>query len=196
MGDPTEAVAARPPSQWPVWEQRLWQERGAVVTVAVQAPAKPAHGRLERRELWALSDPVWNQQVGELGTHGQSWPAVQQLWRLVRRRVDGHTGEISEEVTFGISSLPPTRADADRLLRMLRSYWRIENRLHYVRDVTMGEDASQVRSGAAPQVVAGLRNLSLALLRRAGVANIAERLRTCAGRPAVAVALVLGRSHP
>ena len=175
-----------------MWERRRWQERGAILTVAVQAPAKPAHGRLERRELWALCDPVWNKQVGELGTHGQPWPAVQQLWRLVRRRVDCRTGEIGEEVTFGVSSLPPERADADRLLRMIRRYWQIENRLHHVRDVSMGEDASQVRSCAAPQVVAGLRNLSLALLRRSGVANVAARLRTFAGRPAAAVALVLG----
>jgi hypothetical protein len=178
-----------------VWEQRRWQGRGAVLTVAVQAPAKPAHGRLERRELWALADPVWNGQVGELGTRAQPWPDVQQLWRLVRRRIDCRTGEISEEVTFGITSLSPARADAARLLGSIRRYWRIENRLHYVRDVTMGEDASPVRSGAAPQVVAGLRNLSLALLRRTGVANVAESLRTFAGRPAAAVALVLGQPH-
>lgn len=180
---------------WPIWEQRRWRERGGVLTVAAQAAPKLAHGRLERRELWALGDPVWNGQVGELGTCGQPWPGVQQLWRLVRRRVNGHTGEIREEVTFGVTSLSPDRADADRLLRLIRGYWRIENRLHYVRDVALGEDASQVRSGAAPQVVAGLRNLSLAVLRRAGVATITERLRTFAGRPAAAVALVLGASH-
>jgi hypothetical protein len=162
----------------------------------VQAPAKPSHGRLERRELWALADPAWNRQVGELGTHGQPWPHVHQLWRLVRRRIDTHTGEITEEVTFGISSLPPDRADADHHLRMIRSYWGIENRLHRVRDVTMGEGASQVRTGAAPQAVAGLRNLGLALLRRSGVSNIAESLRTFAGRPTHAVALVLGRAPP
>jgi hypothetical protein len=127
--------------------------------------------------------------------HAQPWPGVRQLWRLVRRRVDGRTGEIREEVTVGSSSLPPERADADTLLGIIRSYWRIENRLHSVRDVTMGEDASQVRSGAAPQVVAALRNLSLALRRRSGVATVAERLRTFAGRPAAAIALVLGPSH-
>ena len=59
----------------------------------------------------------------------------------------------------------------------------------------MGEDAAQVRTGPAPQVVAGLRNLSLALLRRAGVDNIAERLRTFATRPAAAVTLVLGTAQ-
>ncbi|MCL4543772.1 MAG: hypothetical protein M1118_04095 [Chloroflexi bacterium] len=140
-----------------MWEQRLWQERGAVLTVAVQAPAKPAHGRLERRDLWALGDPAWNGQVGELGTHGQPWPAIQQLWRLIRRRVDCCTGEISAEVTFGISSLSSERANATRLLRLIRRYWRSENRLHDVRDVSMGEDASQVRSGVANVAATHLR---------------------------------------
>ena len=79
---------------------------------------------------------------------------------------------------------------------MVRSYWGIEHRLQRVRDASMGEDASQVRTDAAPQVVAGLRNVTVALLRRAGVATIAERLRTFAGRPAAAVALVLSRSPP
>lgn len=180
-------------ASWPLWEQRAWRERGAALTVAVQAPAKPAHGRLERRELWALADPIRAGQAGELGTRGDAWPRVRQFWRLVRRRVDTRTGVITEEVAFGVSSLPPERADADRLLRLIRGYWAIENRLHYVRDVAMGEDASQVRSGAAPQAVAGLRNLGLALLRRSGADNIAERLRTFAGRPAAAVALVLGQ---
>jgi hypothetical protein len=189
-------VPLRPVSGWPAWEQRAWQKRGATLTVAVQAAGKPSHGRVERRELWALADPVWNRQVGELGAVGQPWPHVQQLWRLTRRRTDPRTGETSVEVTLGISSLPPARADAERHLSMIRSYWGIENRLHHVRDVTMGEDASQVRTDAAPQVVAGLRNVTLALLRRSGVSNIAERLRTFAGRPAAAVALVLGRSPP
>jgi hypothetical protein len=72
-----------------------------------------------------------------------------------------------------------------------REYWGIENKLHRVRDVTCGEDDSQVRSGAAPQVCAALRNLMIALLRRTGVENIAAALRTHSGRPRAALALVL-----
>jgi DNA-binding LacI/PurR family transcriptional regulator len=125
--------------------------------------------------------------VGALGTVGQPWPHVRQLWRLTRRRTDPRTGETRVEVTLGISSLPPTRADAERHLRMIRNYWGIENRPHRVRDVTMGEDASQVRTDAAPQVIGGLCNVTLAPLGRSGVSNIAERLRTFAGRPAAAV---------
>jgi hypothetical protein len=60
----------------------------------------------------------------------------------------------------------------------------IENRLHYVRDVTLGEDASRIRTGSAPQVMAGLRNAAITLLRGLGVTNVAEALRENAYRVA------------
>ena len=50
---------------------------------------------------------------------------------LVRWRVDGRAGEIREEVTFGVSSLPPAGAGPHRLLRRIRGCWQIENRLHH-----------------------------------------------------------------
>ena len=100
------------------------------------------------------------------------------------------TGEIEDEVTYAITSLPPERADAARLLALLRDHWRIENGLHHVRDVTCDEDRCPIRTGAAPQVCAAVRNLVLALLRRAGAPNIAAALRTYAGRWHDAIALV------
>jgi hypothetical protein len=71
-----------------------------------------------------------------------------------------------------------------------RAPWR-ENRLNWVRDVTMEEDRSSIRSGAAPQVCAGLRNLVIALLRQSGTTHSAAALRTFSARPRDAVALVL-----
>ena len=65
-----------------------------------------------------------------------------------------------------------------KLLEYVRGHWGIENRLHYVRDVTLGEDASQVRTGAAPQVMAALRNVVLGLLRSGGETNIAAAIRS------------------
>ena len=94
-------------------------------------------------------------------------------------------------MTYAVTSLPPERADARTLLGHLRGHWGIENKTHWVRDVTFDEDRSQVRTGAAPQVMAAMRNLVLALLRRAGHANIAAALRTYPGRPADAVTLIL-----
>jgi len=85
-------------------------------------------------------------------------------------------------VVFGITSLTPAQASPARLLTLNRGHWRIENRLHWVRDVTFDEDRSQVRRGAAAHAMASLRNLAIGLLRLAGAGNIAAALRHCAAR--------------
>jgi hypothetical protein len=80
-------------------------------------------------------------------------------------------------VAYAITSVPKEQADAARLLGWWRGHWGIENRSHYVRDVTLGEDASRVRTGSAPQVLAAFRNAAIGWLRLQGVGNIAEALR-------------------
>lgn len=67
-------------------------------------------------------------------------------------------------MSYAATSLSPAEADAGRLLALLRDHWRIENQLHFVRDVTLGEDACRVRTGSAPQVLAALRNAVVHLL--------------------------------
>ena len=140
--------------------------------------------------LWALTDPALNARAGEAGVHGTAWPHLAQVCRVERERVHLGAGLIQREVTFAVTSRPPGRAGAARLLAALRGHWGIENKLHHVRDVTFDEDRSQIRTGAAPQATAACRNLAIALLRRAGHANIAAATRTYAGRPHAAVALV------
>jgi hypothetical protein len=157
---------------------------------------KARHGRREVRRLWALADPEINAYVGSSGTHGTPWPHVQQVCRLDRERVVRRRGQVvrtDREVSYAITSLPPARAGAERLLQLNRGHWGIENRVHWVRDVTFDEDRCQVRSGAAPQALAACRNLVLALLRRRpeGCPNVAAALRTYAARPQQAVTLVL-----
>ena len=100
--------------------------------------------------MWALADPELNGYVGSAGTVGEAWPHLQQVCRLERQRVV--KGKKQVDVSYAISSLPATDADARRLLSLSRGHWGIENRLHWVRDVTFDEDRSQVRTGAAPQV--------------------------------------------
>ena len=78
---------------------------------------------------------------------------------------------------YAITSLPPERADAKLLLHIWRSHWAIENRLHWVRDVTFGEDRCRIRRGHGPQVCSAFRNAAISLLRRCGVTNIAAELR-------------------
>jgi hypothetical protein len=81
------------------------------------------------------------------------------------------------ELHYKITSLSADQANPTDLLQLSRSHWSIENQLHYVRDVTLGEDASRIRTGAAPQAMAAIRNLVLTVLRLAGATNLASGLR-------------------
>ncbi len=171
----------------PVWLAREWERDG--VTFTRHREVSPGHGRTEVREAWALSDPDLNRYVGSAGTAGKAWPSLRQIVRLKRERTV--QGKTTTETAYLVTSCAPDAADAQRLLGYSRDHWQIENRLHWVRDETLGEDRSQIRSGAAPQVMAALRNLTLTLLRRRGHTNIAAALRTFAGRPTAAIDLLL-----
>jgi predicted transposase YbfD/YdcC len=89
-------------------------------------------------------------------TKKQEWAGLKQGFELTRERTE--KGKKTVEVVYGITSLSPKRADAERLLELTREHWGIENGLHYRRDVTLGEDQSRIRKGTAPQVMAALRN--------------------------------------
>ena len=128
------------------------------------------HGRLEERDLTASC----------LLAEYHDWPYLAQVVRVERTRTTKL--KVEHEVVYGITSLPSAVADADRLLRISRAHWRIENGLHYRRDVTLQEDASQVRRGCAPQVLAALNNLVCSLCARAGSSNLAELQRVVARR--------------
>jgi hypothetical protein len=106
-----------------------------------------------------------------------TWPGVGQVLHRTCQRVILKTGAIEEEITYGVTSLPPSEASAAHLEALWRGHWTIDNRVHYVRDVTWGEDASQVRSGNAPQALAALRNGLLSLLRARGWSQIADATR-------------------
>ena len=118
------------------------------------------------------------------------WPGHAQVLELRRLVTDKRTGRTRQGVVYGITSLDPERASAAQLLRLWREHWHIENRLHWVRDVTFDEDRSQVRVGHAPQVMATLRNVAISLLRLCGAENIAAACRRHAARPAEALAAV------
>ena len=157
---------------------------------------KARHGRREQRSLWVLADPELNGYVGSSGEHGLPWPHLAQVCRLERRRTLLRAGRVigqQAEVSYAITSRPPEQAGAAELLQTLRGHWGIENKIHWVRDVTFDEDRCQVRSGAAPQALAACRTLAIALIRRrdGAAAPIASALRTHAGRPASAVQLAL-----
>jgi predicted transposase YbfD/YdcC len=103
------------------------------------------------------------------------WPGLAQVCRIERWREFGDKKE--HEIAYAITSVPRAQADAAQLLQWNRGHWCIENCSHYVRDVTFGEDASQIHKGVAPQIFASLRNAAISFLRSRGVTNIAAELR-------------------
>jgi hypothetical protein len=105
-------------------------------------------------------------------------------------------GRIEQETVYGITSLRPLAAGAARLLQLNRTHWSIENNLHRVRDVTFGEDASRIRCGDSPQVLAATRNALTHVLSAAKVKNFAAALRRFAIRPLEALRLINSRTPP
>ena len=97
-----------------------------------------------------------------------------------------------EETVYGLTNLPRKKANASRLLALQQAHWRIENRLHYRRDVTLGEDASQVRIAGAPQALAALNGGVLALMDWLQVPNMASAMRHFCAHPLDALHLLCG----
>lgn len=125
-----------------------------------------------------------------------SWPLVQQVAQLTRTVTVRRTGKITQEVVYLLTDLPPALASPSRLLELNRGHWGIENRLHYVRDVSFAEDRSRLRTGQAPQILAALRNLAITLIHRQGSTQIAASRRHFASHPAEALLLLLPRRFP
>lgn len=133
-----------------------------------QIPAHRAtehsHGRTTTRTIRAVEAP---DQIG--------FPGAAQVLQL-RRTITSH-GKSSVEVVYLICSRSMTQAPPATVAAWIRGHWGIEDRLHYVRDVTFNEDDSRVRTGSGAEVMAALRNLAISLLRLAGWDNIAQATR-------------------
>lgn len=141
------------------------------------------HGRLEVRSL---------RTSGELNDYlAPKWTDVAQVFQL-QRRITRHNRTTTETV-YGLTSLSADVAPPPRLLHLIRRYWQIEIRLHWRRDVTLGEDACTVSRGQTPRVLATLNNTILALADRLAVPNLAAQLRIFQARPQEALNLIL---HP
>lgn len=113
------------------------------------------HGRIESRYLTVTAD---------LNAY-LDFPHVQQVFRLQRLTQHSATGKMTYQVIFGITSLSREQCPPDRLMTLIRSHWHIENRLHYVRDVTFHEDASRIRHTKRQRLLATLNNLVIGLIR-------------------------------
>jgi predicted transposase YbfD/YdcC len=141
------------------------------------------HGRIEVREIWTSTQMnAWFEQ---------EWAGMAQIYRI-RRWVKEKEKE-REEIVYGMTNLPRSKANAERLLALNQAHWSIENRLHYRRDVTLGEDACQVRLRNAPQTLAALNGGILALMDWLGVRNVAAQLRHFNAQPQEALQLLLSK---
>jgi predicted transposase YbfD/YdcC len=134
-----------------------------------------AHGRVDIRSIRVSS---------ELKGYSD-WPGLEQVFEI--RRCWHSKGVWKEAVRYGVTSLPATLANPERLLKLKRGHWMIENGLHYVKDVTMGEDKSTVHSENGPKIMAALRNTVVSLLRHAGFSTIAARMRYNSTHPQAAL---------
>lgn len=140
-------------------------------------------GRVERRRL----------RVTTMLNRYLDWPGVARVGERECTVTTAATTTV--EVHSLITGVPRERADAATLLAWTRGHWAIENRLHYVRDATMGEDANRTRSGSGPQVLAALRNRAISLLRQTRAANIAAALRRNAARTHDLPAILCSLKH-
>jgi predicted transposase YbfD/YdcC len=142
------------------------------------------HGRIELRTLTAVS------------IHHFGFPHAAQILQVTRKTRDlhDHPRRCTTVTVYAVTSLPFEQASPARLADLLRGHWAIEA-LHHVRDVTFCEDSSQTRTGAAPSVMACLRNLAIGVLSRAGPVNLAAALRHQArdsARPLATLGISLG----
>lgn len=139
------------------------------------------HGRIERRSI----------RVSSVLQGYLEFPYAAQVCRIDRITTDLRGAQLRRDTAYAVTSLRPGAASPQRLLALARGHWYIENRLHWVRDVTFDEDRSQVRTGAGPRALATLRNLTISLLRLHRFTNIAAGLRTHAWDTARALALAV-----
>lgn len=140
------------------------------------------HGRLEERTI----------TVSSLLEHYLDWPEVAQVFKLERRFIHLATGEVDQEVRYGLTSLSRQKASPKRLLEIVRSEWGIENGLHYRRDVTFQEDATRMTRKNVGRAMAAINNLVASLLAIQGFQNFAQARRFYDARPEQALAIIFG----
>ena len=133
------------------------------------------HGRTESRSIKVIDLD---------GTHAQAlFPRAARAIKVVRRRRGTTKDRSSVEIVYAVTSLDFRAADPGLLSTWIQGHWAVENTVHYVRDVTQGEDHSTIRTGHGPQVMAALRNTANNIARLRGQTNMAQAQRDASWRP-------------
>ena len=109
------------------------------------------HGRIDIRKITVLPGcPMVHK-----------FPGAKQIFSIERIRQDLAGAPLTSDISYCITSLNHKKAGAERLLEMNRGHWHIENKLHYIRDVTFKEDSSRIRTGNGAHAMAILKNLTI-----------------------------------
>lgn len=125
------------------------------------------HGRMEIRHIWTTSD-----LMGYL-----DFPHVEQAFKINRQFTDKKTGKVSKETVYGITSRSEEEADAQKILKIVRGHWSIENSCHYILDWNFDEDRSRIRTGHGPENMTRLRRLAIGIIKSKGVVSVATKMR-------------------
>jgi predicted transposase YbfD/YdcC len=139
------------------------------------------HGRIDRHRVWTAPAPA-----------SAGFPHAKLFIIVERESSTLDDVRTSIETRYYVTDLDATLASADQLFRLVNGHWSIENSLHWVRDVTFGEDLSQVRTGTLPRFLATLRNLAIGIIRHTThrTVNIAAATRELARQPGLTLDLL------
>jgi len=127
----------------------------------------PDHGRIETRKIWTT--PELNGYL--------DFPHVGQAFVVERHSIEKKTGIRSCEIAYGITSRSPEQADPQRVLKVNRGHWTIENSCHYIIDWNFDEDRSRIRTGYGPENVTRLRRFAVGVIKSKGVRSVAQKMR-------------------
>ena len=147
-----------------------FQDRGTPHYVE-QTPCD--HGRIETRKIWATT---------ELNRY-LDFPHLGQAYVIERHCIEKRTGRQSSEIAYGITSRTPQPADAQRILKVNRGHWTIENGCHYVIDWTYDEDRSRIRTGHGPENMTRIRRFAVGVIQSRGARNVAQKMRQLTRNP-------------
>jgi predicted transposase YbfD/YdcC len=129
----------------------------------------PDHGRIETRRIWCSA--ALNEYL--------DFPHVGQVFLIEREALYKKTGKITHEVALGVTSRTPEQASPERILKLNRGHWTIENRCHYVIDWNFDEDRSRIRTGYGPENVTRLRRFACNVIQliSKGKSSISQKMQ-------------------
>jgi len=126
------------------------------------------HGRIETRKIWTTS---------QLNSY-LDFPHVGQAFAIQREFIDKKTGKVSsKELVYGITSRKNGEADAEKILKVVRGHWSIENSCHYILDWNYDEDRCRIRTGNGPENITRLRRFAISVIKSKKVYSVAQKMR-------------------